>query len=204
MSLWRNRAPLVLASGSSARRALLGAAQIPHEIIKPEVDEVPIAQDLIARNHGPLVVAQGLALAKAQDVSRFHPDRLVLAADQTLEADGALGMKAPSVAAARAQLIALRGKTHALHSAAVLMQAGVVLWSGHESAHLTMRPFSDAFLDAYLALMGEKVLGTVGAYELEALGIHLFSSIEGSQAAILGLPLGGILEALRSQGFLLG
>jgi septum formation protein len=84
------------------------------------------------------------------------------------------------------------------------MRGGRILWSGHETAHLIMRAFSDAFLDEYLGLMGEKVLGTVGAYELEALGIHLFSSINGSQAAILGLPLSGILEALRSEGVLLG
>lgn len=204
MSLWRDSSPLVLASGSSARRALLSAAEIPHDIIKPLVDEAPIAEKLLAQRETPLGIAQALASAKGLDVSMRHPDRLVLAADQTLDADGQLGMKPPSLPAARAQLLALRGRSHALHSAAVLMRGGRILWSGHETAHLIMRAFSDAFLDEYLGLMGEKVLGTVGAYELEALGIHLFSSINGSQAAILGLPLSGILEALRSEGVLLG
>lgn len=204
MTLWLDPPPLVLASGSSARRALLEAAAVPIEIIKPEVDESALAAGFLARKATPLDIAEALALAKGQAVSAVHPNRLIVAADQTLEFGGALGMKAPDLAAAKAQLQALRGQTHALHSAAVLIRGGEVLWAGVESAHLTMRAFSDDFLARYLALMGDKVLGTVGAYELEALGIHLFSRIEGSHAAILGLPLSGLLDALRHHRVLLG
>jgi len=202
--LWLEAQPIVLASGSSARRMLLSAAAIPLEIIKPDVDEASLAAQLTAENAGPKAIAQALALAKARAVSAAHPERLIVAADQTLDFEGQLGMKAPDLTTARAQLEALRGKTHALHSAAVLMRGGEVLWSGVESAHLTMRPFSDAFLEQYLDLMGEKVLGTVGAYELEALGVHLFSTIEGAHPVILGLPFSGLLEALRDARALLG
>lgn len=203
-NLWLEPYPLVLASGSSARRVLLNAAAIPLEIIKPEVDEGTLATRLMADSAQPKAIAEALALAKAQAVSAAHPDRLIVAADQTLDFEGQLGMKAPDLATAKAQLQALRGKTHALHSAAVLMRGGEVIWAGVESAHLTMRPFSNAFLDHYLALMGEKVLGTVGAYELEALGVHLFAKIDGAHPVILGLPLSGLLEALRDARALLG
>lgn len=202
-AFWLAPAPLVLASGSSARRALLSAAAIPFEIIKPTLDEAPIAKKLINEGAAPGVIAAALALAKGEEVSRAHPDRLVLAADQTLDFKGQLGMKAPSLEAARQQLQALAGHTHQLHSTAVLMQGGKPLWQGSASATLTMRPFSDDFLSRYLALMGDKILGTVGCYELEALGPHLFSCIEGEHATILGLPLFGVLEALRANGALL-
>jgi septum formation protein len=200
---WREQAPLVLASGSPARRALLEGVGIPLEIIKPDVDEAPIAQALSARAAPPAAIAAALALAKGEAVSRAHPHRIVLAADQTLEFRGQLGMKAPTIEAARLQLLSLRGETHHLHSAAVLMQGGAPLWQGCASANLTMRPFSEGFLAHYLAQMGDKVLGTVGCYELEALGPHLFSRIEGEHATILGLPLLGVLDALRARGALL-
>lgn len=203
-ALWLAAEPLVLASGSSARRALLTAAGIPLEIIKPTLDEAPIAQKLLQENATPETIAAALALAKGEEVSRAHPGRIVLAADQTLDHADQLGMKAPTLEAARQQLLALRGQSHQLHASAVLMRGGKTLWQGTSSATLTMRPFSDDFLDRYLALMGEKVLGTVGCYELEALGPHLFSRIEGEQATILGLPLSGLLEALRAHGVLLG
>jgi septum formation protein len=202
--LWLAPAPLVLASGSSARRALLDAAAIPVDIIKPAVDEAPIAQALIAQGASPASVAAALARAKGEEVSRAHPGRLVLAADQTLDLNGKTGMKAPTLDAARAQLRALRATAHHLHSAAVLMQGGELVWQGIASATLTMRDFSDDFLDRYLDLMGNKVLGTVGCYELEALGPHLFSGIAGEHATILGLPLSGVLAALRAHGALLG
>lgn len=204
MSFWRLSDPLVLASGSSARRALLEAAAIPLEIIKPDLDEAALAAPLVAAGQSPKGIAQALARAKALAVSASYPDRLVLAADQTLDLAGQLGMKAPDLASARTQLRALRGTTHQLHSAAVLARAGAVLWQGSQSANLTMRAFSDAFLEAYLAAMGERVLTTVGGYELEALGVHLFANVEGDHATILGLPLHPVLAALRDNGALLG
>lgn len=203
MSFWLLPHPLVLASGSSARRALLEAAAIPLEIRKPDLDEVALAAPMVAKGESPKAIAQVLARAKALAVSAANPDRLVLAADQTLDLSGQLGMKAPDLASARAQLLALRGIAHQLHSAAVLARDGTVLWQGSQSATLTMRTFSDTFLDTYLDAMGKRVLGTVGGYELEALGIHLFETIEGDQATILGLPLHGVLAALRDAGALL-
>lgn len=203
MTFWLEPEPLVLASGSAARRALLEAASIPLEIIKPDVDEEPIARQLETDKASPKAIAAALALAKGSDVSLRHPQRLVLAADQTLDLDGSLGMKAPSLEAARGQLLALRGRDHQLHSAAVLLRGGKPLWQGVASARLTMRGFSTPFLDAYMLAMGGKLLGTVGAYELEALGPHLFAEIEGDHATILGLPLFALLEALREQGALL-
>ncbi len=201
-SLWLDEKPLVLASGSVARRRMLEAAAIPLAIVKPELDEAAIARDLLARGADPAAIAMALAKAKGAAVSGQNPDHLVIAADQTLDCQGRLGMKPPSLAAAREQLMALRGKNHRLHSAAVLIRGGQLLWAGQESAELQMRAFSDAFLAAYLAHMGAAVLGTVGAYELEGLGIHLFSDIRGSQPAVLGLPLSGLLEALRALEFL--
>ena len=202
-AFWLAPAPLVLASGSSARRALLSAAAIPFEVIKPTLDEAPIAQKLINEGTAPAMIAAALALAKGREVSRAHPERLVLAADQTLDFKGQLGMKAPTLQAARQQLQALAGQSHQLHSAAVLMLGGRPLWQGTASATLMMRPFSAEFLSRYLALMGDKALATVGCYELEALGPHLFSRVEGEHATILGLPLASVLEALRANGALL-
>lgn len=202
-TLWRLPAPLVLASGSPTRRAMLEALSIPLDIIKPDLNEAALAADWVAQAAKPAQIAAALALAKAQAVSASQPHRLVLAADQTLEWDGRLGMKAVDLAAAHAQLAALRGREHQLHSAAVLMCGGIPLWQGVDSATLTLRDFSEDFLDRYLALMGNRVLGTVGAYEIEGLGGHLFSRVEGAHATILGLPLAGVLEALRQHGALL-
>lgn len=202
--LWRGDQPLVLASGSAARRALLEGCRVPFEVIKPHVDEKAIAATLLEERQPPREIAIALAHAKAEAVARKVPDRLVLAADQTLDHRGTLFMKPVDRQAARAQLLRLRGEEHQLHSAAVLRRGEDVVWSGVSSAALVMRSFSDAFLDAYLTEMGDLVLETVGGYQLEALGPHLFSDIIGDQPTILGLPLFGVLWALRDAGLLLG
>lgn len=194
---WHAAHPLILASGSAARRALLDAAGIPVEICKPDVDEVAIAADLRAKGTSPKEMALALAHAKAGKVARRHPDRLLLAADQTLDDQGRLMMKAEHPAQARAQLEGLSGRSHRLHSAAVLRRGDAVLWAGVETATLHMRTLPPAFLDAYCAAMGETICETVGGYQLEALGIHLFARIEGDHATILGLPMLGVLQALR-------
>ena len=124
----------------------------------------------------------------------------VIGSDQTLDLDGALYDKAEDLAAARARLQLLRGRTHRLHSAVVVARDGAPIWREVVTASLTMRDFSDAFLEAYLANEGEAALGSVGCYRLEGAGAQLFSKIEGDYFAILGLPLMGLLDLLRRHG----
>lgn len=202
-SFWLAHEPLVLASGSPARRMLLEGAAIPVEIRPVPIDEGAIAAPLVSSGLMPIAIAEHLAAAKAGAAATLLPGRIVLAADQTLELDGALFVKARGLPEARAQLARLRGRAHALHSAAILRRDDEVLWTGCRSARLAMREVSDTFLDRYLAAMGGRVLQTVGGYELESLGIQLFQSIEGDHATILGLPLLDVLAALRQLGFLL-
>ncbi len=149
-----------------------------------------------------------LAEAKARRVAarRRAPgdDALVIGADQILVCDGAWFGKPADAAAARAQILALRGKTHELATALVCWRAGERVWGHVETPRLTMRAFSDAFLDAYLEAEGEAVLSSVGAYRLEGLGAHLFAAVRGEHAAVLGLPLLPLLGFLRGHGVLLG
>jgi septum formation protein len=201
-ALWLSPEPLVLASGSAARRALLEAAQIPLEILKASVNEAAIAQTLLMQRETPHAIAIALAHAKAEAGSRKAPNRLILAADQTLDHQGKLLMKPANRSHARAQLLALRGDPHFLHSAAVLRKGDRVLWAGVASARLTFRVFSETFLETYLDAMGEAIRNTVGGYQLEALGPHLFEETEGDHATILGLPLLPVLHALRDIGCL--
>ncbi|MCZ8376711.1 MAG: Maf family protein [Beijerinckiaceae bacterium] len=196
-AFWKAGRPLLLASGSAARRQMLEAAGIPLEVVRAPVDEGAIAATLLETRRTPAEIAIALAHAKAEAAARRHPDGLLLAADQTLDHQGRLLMKPADIAHARAQLLSLRGATHLLHSAAVLRRGDVVLWAGIASASLVMRNFSEAFLDAYLDRIGPLVTTTVGGYQLEALGIHLFEAIEGDQSTILGLPLIPVLHALR-------
>lgn len=201
-SFWLQEQPLVLASGSLARRAMLEAAKIPIEILRAAVDEAAIAATLLEQNESPQAIAIALAHAKAEAATRKMPDRFILAADQTLDHRGRLLMKPVDRENAWQQLRALRGTPHFLHSAAVLRKGDRVLWAGTASARLTMRSFSDAFLEAYLDAIGPAVCETVGGYQLEALGPHLFEEIEGDHATILGLPLIPVLHALRDLGCL--
>lgn len=203
-SLWRVDRPLVLASGSTARRQMLESAGIPVVVRPASIDERALADPLIEARVPPKDIARRLALAKGLEASARAPGDVILAADQTLELEGRLGMKPGSAIEARRQLQAMRGKTHALHAAACLIRAGTVLWEGADTADLTMRAFSDAFLEAYLNRMGDQVCNTVGAYEYEALGVHLFEKVEGAHATILGLPLAALLDAMRRLGLLLG
>ena len=201
---WRGETPLVLASGSAARRVLLESCGLPLDIIKPHVDEKAIAASLLESAHSPAEIAIALAHAKAEAVALKHPARLVLAADQTLDLDGSLFMKPVDRASAKAQLLRLSGKAHHLHSAAALRRGDTLLWAGISSATLIMRDLKTGFVDAYLEAMGERVTQTVGGYEIEGLGPHLFSEIVGDHATILGLPLFGVLYALREAGVLAG
>ncbi|MDX7951645.1 Maf family protein [Lichenihabitans sp. Uapishka_5] len=202
--LWRSPAPLVLASNSAARRVLLQEAGIPVEVSPAPIDERAVEAPLRAAGAAPEAVAAHLAAAKARAVALRHPGRLVLGADQVLALGDEMFTKPEDRAAARRHLGRLADRAHALHAALCLMRDDTVVFETVSTARLTMRPLSDAFLDAYLEAEGDAVCGSVGAYRLEGIGIHLFSRIEGDQPTILGLPLLALLPALRQAGVLLG
>lgn len=190
---------MILATQSAARRAVLSGAGVPFETMAAGVDEDAAKMLLLAKGATPKAVAEALAEEKALAVSRARGG-LVIGADQTLDLDGQLFDKAESLDQARARLQLLRGQTHQLHSAVAAAEGGAVVWRETVSARLTMRNFSDAFLDRYLADEGAAALGSVGCYRLESLGAQLFSEIEGDYFTILGLPLFGLLELLRTRG----
>jgi septum formation protein len=192
--------PLILASKSAIRLALLRNAGIAVEVMPARTDERAVEAGFPDKAADD--VARRLAEAKALDVSAAHPGRLVLGADQTMALGAERFSKASSLDEARARLRRLRARTHQLHSGFALVRDGAVLRSGTASAGLTMRDFSDAFLDSYLARVGEAVLASVGCYQLEGPGITLFSAIEGDYFTILGLPLLAVLDGLRAQGFI--
>ena len=190
---------LVLASRSATRAALLRAAGVVFEARGSGVDEEPLKAQWLAGGREPRMIAEGLAEAKALAVSR-QASALVIGADQTLELDGRLIDKPVDVADARERLRALRGRTHRLHASVVLARGEAVVWRHTPSAVLHVRAFSDAWLDDYLQRVGPAVLESVGAYQLEGLGVQLFERIEGDWFVILGLPMLSLLEALRAQG----
>jgi septum formation protein len=194
-------AGLILASKSTARRAVLEGAGVPFEAVGSGVDEEAAKLGLAARRATPRQVAEALAEDKALAVSVGRPE-LVVGADQTLEFQGQLYDKAETLEAARARLKILRGKPHQLHSAVVVAERGAVVWRETQSATLRMRDFSDAFLEDYLAAEGDAALGSVGCYRLEGMGVQLFSKIEGDYFTILGLPMMGLLDLLRRRGVL--
>ncbi len=200
MPFWLATGPLVLASKSSVRRALLAAAGIAIEVRPAEIEERAIETKAAAA--GPSAVAAVLARAKASAVAAQLPGRLVLGADQTLALGAQRFSKPANQAAAAAQLRALRGKPHALHSALAVARDGRVVFEHTDMARLTMRAFSDEFLQEYLDAAGETVTASVGGYQLEGLGIQLFERIEGDYFTILGLPLLPLLEFLRRERLL--
>ena len=172
---------------------------MPFESLVAGVDEDAVKAAMLAEGAGPQDVAEALAEKKALAVSQGRSD-YVIGSDQTLELDGRLYDKVEGVEEARERLRELRGKTHQLHSGVVLAKDGAPVWREVVSARLTMRDFSDAFLETYLTEEGEAALGSVGCYRLEGPGAQLFSKIEGDYFAILGLPLMGLLEELRRRG----
>ena len=185
---------LILASESKTRKALLHGAGLVFEARPAGVNEREIESVAVMNGASPELVAQELAEAKALAVA----GDVVIGADQVLALDGELLHKAADLEAARRQLDRLRGKTHQLHAAVSLAKAGRVVWSTVDTAELTMHEFSDAERDLVLALEGEAVLGTVGAYRIEGPSIRLFERIEGDYFTILGLPLLPLLAALRT------
>ncbi|MFN3724843.1 MAG: Maf family protein [Allosphingosinicella sp.] len=190
---------LLLASHSPTRRRMLEAAGITFEAVSAPLDEDSAKAGLLRSGFDARDMAEMLAELKAKSVTA-SPAALVLGADQTLERENGVILGKPgSRAGAREQLLSLRGADHKLHSAAVLVCNGERLWGCVESVTLSVRNFSEHFLDDYLEREGEAVLGSAGAYRVEALGAQLFDRIEGSHFAILGLPLIPLLEELRRQ-----
>lgn len=200
MTIWRGSQPLILASQSRARRMLLANAGLECEAIPAEIDERAIQQQSGLQR--PADVAALLALEKARAVAAIHPNRIVLGADQTLALGDRLFNKPAGRIEAAAQLRALSGKTHELHSAMALVGDGGTLYQGTSVARMTMRRLTDDGIEKYLDAAGAAVTTSVGAYQLEGLGVHLFERVEGDHFTILGLPLLLLLPVLRDQGLI--
>jgi septum formation protein len=193
---------LLLASKSETRRAMLEAAGVAFETVEAELDEAAAKSGLVSAGFEGADVAEELAQLKALSVGA-RAGELVLGADQVLEtADGHLLSKPESREEARAQLGALRGTSHRLHSAAVIVEDDQPVCTASATAFLSMRQFSDAFLDAYLDRHYETIRWSVGGYQIESEGLQLFERVEGSHFAILGMPLLPLLAYLRERGLL--
>lgn len=196
-------ASLILASQSASRRALLSAARVPFDAVSPGVDEEAAKEALRADGLDARALADALAELKALRVSRRAPGDLVLGCDQTLSLDdGEMIDKAVDRAEAAHILTLLSGRSHYLHSAAVLVQGGTAVWRHIERVKMTMRPLSAAFIDSYLDSDWEDCRWCVGCYRIEGPGAQLFARVEGSQFAIQGLPLLPLLDFLRIRGLL--
>src|SRR5512139_2910959 len=200
MALWLASQPLVLASRSDVRGKILAAAGLRFEIRPSSVDERAIESQ--AKMGDAAGVARHLAHAKASAVAASLPGRAVLGADQTLARGTKRFTKPTDRAAAAEQLRDLRGRTHELHSALTLVRDDTVLFSCVDTAKLTMRNFSDRYLEDYLDMAGDTALKSVGGYQLESIGIHLFERVEGDYFTILGLPLMPLLAYLRQNKFI--
>ncbi|WP_262271342.1 Maf family protein [Microvirga yunnanensis] len=201
-ALWTPADKLLLASMSATRLALLVSAGLTVETQDSAIDERAVEAAAAHEELDPPALAIRLAEEKALAVSRRHPDRVVVGADQVLACEGRVFHKPADRPAAQAQLTELSGRRHALHSAGVLAIGGQVVERLFDSAHLTMRPLTANAIDLYLDLAGPDVLKSVGVYQLEGFGVHLFEAVEGDHSTILGLPLLPLLAALRRLGCL--
>ena len=200
MNEWAPAQPLVLASASQHRRRLLKAAGLLFDVVPAEVDEAASKRALVDAGADAPAIAGALAREKALVVSAKLPAALVIGADQVLACEGQLFDKPGGVAAARAQLQRLRGRTHQLNTGVALAHNREIVWQRTDTACLKMRAFSDAFLESYLLEAGEAIWGTVGGYEIEGLGIQLFVSLSGDTSTIVGLSMLPLLTELRARG----
>ncbi len=193
---------VVLASDSTTRRRMLENAGVVFDICPARIDEEEIKQSLLSEGASVDETADALAERKAAYVSRLQPDKIVIGADQILQCDGEIFSKPGDRESAQSQLIRLRGRDHELISVVCVVRGNQRLWHHLDRAHLTMRNFSDAFLEAYLDEVGDTALEGPGGYRVEELGAQLFSRITGDYFTILGLPLLPLLDYLRLRGAL--
>ena len=201
-TLWIGPSPIILASKSASRRALLAGVGLPFEVEPADIDERAAEDALMQRGEAGSGLALALARAKALAVSARRPQALTLGADQTLMLDGKPMHKAPTRAAAAAALQAMSGRSHRLVSAFALARDGAILVEDSDSADMTMRALDAGQIARYLDIAGPAVLASVGAYQIEGLGAHLFETISGDHDTILGLPMLKLLAALRGLGLL--
>jgi septum formation protein len=197
MGLWRGTSPLILASQSSARKMLLANAGLEFQTVTADIDERGI--QAASRLSNPREIGLLLAREKAKAVSGHHPGSYVIGADQTLALGERLFNKPAGRAQALAQLRDLAGHSHELNSAVAVAHDGRIVFEDVSVARMTMRQMSEAELSAYLDAAGDAVTTSVGAYQLEGLGIHLFERIAGDHFTILGLPLLPLLAFLRRE-----
>ena len=200
MPLWLAAAPLILASRSHVRRSLLEGAGVPVEVEPADIDERAV--EARAPLQAPVAIAALLAREKALATARQKAGRLVLGADQILSLEGRRFSKPADRSAALVQLRALSGRTHELYSAIAFAEDASVPFEHVAVARLTMRTLSDRFLHSYLDAVGDAATASVGAYQLEGLGIQLFERVDGDYFTVLGLPLMTVLEFLRRRGYL--
>lgn len=193
---------LILASSSKARHTMLKNAGVECEAIASMIDEEGYKQAMKAEGANAAQAAETLAEMKALRMYRQRPDGIVIAADQMLECNGIWFDKPKDRDNTRAQLLALRGKTHQLVSAAVIYKEGSRIWGTIDTAHLTMRNFTEEWLDDYLDAAGEEIFNCVGGYQLEGIGAQLFTEVRGDYFTVLGLPLLPLIGFLRDHGVL--
>ena len=196
------RPPLILASSSATRLALLTAAGVAVMAVAPRVDEGAVRAAMEAEGAAPRDIADTLADLKAAKVASRHPQAVVIGGDQVLDLDGRCLAKPGDTAAARTQLQQLRNRAHRLQTAVVVYHEGRPVWRHLAEASLTMTDFSDTYLEAYLARNAAVVTHSVGAYLLEAEGARLFTSVDGDHFCVLGLPLLPLLAYLGSRGWI--
>lgn len=194
--------PIVLASASRSRQALLAAAGVAAEALPARLDESAVIAALAAEGVRPRDIADALAEAKARRIAARRPEAVVIGSDQVLDLDGAVLDKTADTDAVRSHLMRLNGRTHVLHTAVVVFHEGAAVWRHVEEARLTMRSVSEAWREGYLARQGAGLIGTAGGYRIEDEGIRLFSRITGDHFGILGLPLVPLLNYLTLRGWI--